>query len=82
VTNIGLHGFWFLDGNREYFVPFKDYPEFRSATVEQIHAIRRCGPGQYHWAGLDIDIEAGALEQPKSFPLEFRRSAPKARRTG
>ncbi len=79
VTNIGVHGFWFLDGDSEYFVPFKDYPEFREATVAQIHALRKAGPGQYHWPGLDLDIEAAALEEPKKFPLAFRRSRARGR---
>jgi hypothetical protein len=36
VTNIGAHGFWLLVDDREYFVPFDDYPVFRQATVSQI----------------------------------------------
>lgn len=83
VTNIGLHGFWFLDGDREFFVPFADYPEFRDAPVARIHAMRRSGPGQFHWPELDIDIETAALEAPSRYPLKFRRapSAPKKRAT-
>lgn len=79
VTNIGLHGFWFLDGGNEYFVPFKDYPGFRAATVSEIHAMRRVSPGQYHWKDLDIDIEAAALEKPENYPLQFKRGGSKPR---
>ncbi len=79
VTNIGAHGFWFLEGGCEYFVPFKDYPEFKAATVSQIHAMRRAGPGQFHWPDLDIDIEAAALEKPESFPMRFKRGPAKPR---
>jgi hypothetical protein len=33
VTSIGPHGFWLLVDDIEYFVPFRDYPVFMSATV-------------------------------------------------
>ena len=71
VTNITLHGFWLLVDNREYFVPFADYPLFRDATIAQIHAVRRAGPNQLHWAALDADIELEALVQPEHYPLMF-----------
>ncbi|MEW6776895.1 MAG: DUF2442 domain-containing protein [Bdellovibrionota bacterium] len=79
VTNIGIHGFWFLDEGREYFVPFKEYPEFRKATIGQIHIMRKIGPGQFHWPDLDIDIEIVALESPEQFLLKFKRIAKRPR---
>jgi hypothetical protein len=71
VTNISLQGFWLLVDDREYFVPFSDYPQFRDATVAQIHALRRSGPGQIHWPALDADIELDALANPEAYPLSF-----------
>ena len=71
VTNIGAHGFWLLVDDREYFVPFDDYPVFRQATVSQIYAMKRVGPDQFHWPDLDADIELGALEHPEQYPLKF-----------
>jgi len=35
VTNVHTTGFWLLVDDREYFVPFEDYPVFREATVAQ-----------------------------------------------
>ncbi len=72
VTNISATGFWLLVEDREYFVPFADYPIFRKATIEQIFAIERIGPRQYHWPSLDADIELDALEHPERFPLIWR----------
>lgn len=72
VTNIGPHGFWLLVDDREYFVPFQDYPVFRSATVAQIYAVERIAPEQLYWPHLDADIELAALERPESYPLLFR----------
>ena len=73
VTNISAFGFWMLVDDREYFVPFADYPQFLGATVAQIYAVERIGPTQFHWPDLDIDIELDALRDPESYPLKFRK---------
>jgi hypothetical protein len=72
VTSIGEAGFWLLADDREYFVPFADYPVFKNATVEQIFRVERIAPGHYSWPLLDADIELEALEQPEKFPLIYR----------
>ncbi len=71
VTNITILGFWLLVDDREYFVPFDDYPVFRRATVAQIYALERLSPTQFHWPELDADIELRALEHPQRFPLTY-----------
>ncbi|MCX7001483.1 MAG: DUF2442 domain-containing protein [Candidatus Sumerlaeota bacterium] len=73
VTNIGALGFWLLVEDREYFVPFEDYPEFKKASVEQILTFQQISPNQFHWPQLDIDIELEALDEPERFPLVFRK---------
>ncbi len=72
VTNISHLGFWLLVDDREYFVPFQDYPVFLKASISQIYNVSRIGPGQFHWPDLDIDIELAALEHPERFPLQFK----------
>lgn len=73
VTGIAAIGFWCLAGDREYFVPFVDYPDFQKATVAQIIHVEQPAPGQFYWPDLDIDIEVAALEEPERFPLHFQR---------
>ncbi len=72
VTSIGSAGFWVLVNDKEYFVPFADYPVFKKATVEQIFRVQQTGPGQYHWPDLDADIELDALESPEHYPLVWK----------
>ena len=71
VTSIGPFGFWIIADNAEYFVPFEDYPIFKTATIEQIFNIRRLSPNQIHWPDIDADIEIEALESPEKFHLVF-----------
>lgn len=65
-------GFWLLVDDREYFVPFDDYPAFRKATVGQIYLVERLSPSQFYWPELDIDLELEALENPERYPLLFQ----------
>ena len=73
VTTITQHGFWIwlASTQREFFVPFTDYPAFKSATVEQILAMQSLFPNQLYWEDLDIDIELEALVHPDNFPLSY-----------
>ncbi len=71
ITGITAIGFWLLVGEREYFVPFADYPAFRQATVAQIVNLQQAAPEQLYWPDLDIDIELAALDEPGRFPLAY-----------
>ncbi|MBL7163372.1 MAG: DUF2442 domain-containing protein [Anaerolineales bacterium] len=72
VTNISHLGFWLLVDDREYFVPFQDYPGFTNASIAQIYYVQQIGPGQFHWPDLDMDVELEALEHPERFPLQYK----------
>ena len=52
VTNIEPMGFWMLVDDREYFVPFADYPVFQGASLQQIFQMQRLSPTQLHWPDL------------------------------
>jgi hypothetical protein len=71
VTNISRLGFWVLIDDREYFVPFADYPAFQTASVKQIYGIERSASDQLYWPALDVDIDLRSLEYPEAFPLAF-----------
>ena len=71
ITNIERTGFFFLTGDRKYFVSFNDYPVFKKATIEQIYNFREESKGLFHWPSLDADIKLDALKHPERFPVVF-----------
>lgn len=73
VTNISKVGFWILVNDKEYFVPFSNYPEFKNAKIDEIFNVQFLSPRQLYWQSLDCDIELDALEAPERFPLRFHR---------
>ena len=73
LTSINDLGFWVLINDKEYFVPFAEYPGFTESSIDQIFKIKYLPPSQLHWEELDIDIELEALSKPESFPLIYRK---------
>jgi hypothetical protein len=69
VTNISQHGFWLLLDNRELFLPFKEFPWFKQATVEAILRVERLTPGHLRWPDLDVDLAVDSIEHPERYPL-------------
>ena len=73
IQNISPRGFWIFDGEKEYFVSFNDYPEFYTATVQQINDFTVDASGNFHWEVLDVDIEKESLDNPENYPLKFKK---------
>ncbi len=71
ITSVTSFGFWILCNDKEYFVSFADYPEFKNANVVSIFNVEQLSPNQLRWNELDIDIELDALENPSVFPLIY-----------
>ena len=61
-----------LAGEREFFIPFKEYPGFTEASVNQISNFIFIPPSQLRWESLDIAlfILQGTIKKP--VPLEKR----------
>ena len=72
VTNISPFGIWILTNDKEYFISYKDYSVFETATVKQIADVTTDFAGNLHWEELDADIELESLENPDNYPLIYR----------
>ena len=69
VSNVSPIGFWLLLDEREVFVPFKEFPWFRDATIGQLSAVERPHAGHLYWPELDVDLAVESLDHPERFPL-------------
>ena len=72
VTNISPFGIWILTNDKEYFINYKDYPVFETATIKQIVEVKTDISGNLHWEELNADIELESLENPDDYPLTYR----------
>ena len=69
VSNVSRHGFWLFVGDREMFVPFKEFPWFQDASVRQITNVQLPSPHHLYWPDLDIDLAVESIEHPEKYPL-------------
>lgn len=72
VQNISQHGIWILIDEKEFFLPFAQYPWFQEATVNQIYDVQYEHKKHLHWPSLDVDLEVDSLKQPEAYPLIYR----------
>lgn len=68
VTHISTGGIWVLIDDKEYFLPFEQFPVFRDATVATIHNVRLAKSGHLHWPALDLEVALESLGKPETVP--------------
>lgn len=68
VTHISISGIWVLLDDNEYFLPFEKYPDFRDATVGQIHNVRIVKGDELEWPDLQLNLSIESFDQPKHVP--------------
>lgn len=72
VANISAHGFWLFVQDKEYFLPFEDYPWFKDAKIKAILNVELLHQTHLHWPNLDVDLELESLESPEKYPLIYK----------
>jgi hypothetical protein len=72
VSNIDRFGLWILVQNKEYFLPYDEFPWFRQGTVEQILKVELLHQDHLYWPELDVDLCIDSLAEPTRFPLIYR----------
>jgi hypothetical protein len=71
VQNISKDGIWIFVEDREYFLPYKDYPWFQDAKVSEIHNVKLFHGSHLQWPDLDVDLELESLQNPERYPLIY-----------
>ena len=79
VTNVSKTGFWLLLKGEELFVPFKQFPWFREASIGELVNVDLPAAHHLYWPDLDIDLAVDSILHPDKFPLVSRERPLKAR---
>jgi hypothetical protein len=75
VTHVSKHGFWLLLSDKEFFVPFSEFPWFKNAPIGAILRVEWFEPDHLHWPDLDVDLSLESIEHPDRFPLISKSSS-------
>jgi mRNA interferase MazF len=76
--NISSHGVWLLLGDREYFLPYDEFPWFKDVPIGKILKVEEPTPGHLYWSELDIDLCIESIEYSERFPLKAKQQKTKA----
>lgn len=71
VLNVSPNGIWLLVRGKEYFLPYSDFPWFRSARLSEIRNVRLLHGHHLHWRDLDVDLDVDSLEHSERYPLKY-----------
>jgi hypothetical protein len=80
VTNVDKFGVWLLVRDKEYFLPYEEYPWFRDATIGDILSVQLLHEDHLRWPKLDVDLCVESIENPESFPLTYQAGRIASRR--
>jgi hypothetical protein len=69
------------------FLPYKNFPWFRDATVAQLVNVQWPSPHHLYWPDLDVDLAVESIDHPDKYPLVSaarpnKRVPPAGRRRG
>ena len=72
VLNVSPNGIWLYVKDREYFLPYAEFPWFKDACLSEIHRVRLHHGYHLRWEGLDVDLDLDSLDHLEHFPLKYR----------
>ncbi len=72
IQGISKQGMWILVKDREFFLPFEEYPWFAKATINQIYDFKLYHEKHLHWPSLDVDLDIDSLKYPEAYPLKCK----------
>ena len=71
VLNVSQQGVWILLLDKEYFLPYKEFPWFKDARLRDIQDVRLLHGFHLYWKSLDVDLELESLESLEKYPLKY-----------
>ena len=69
VTYISRNGLILRVKDREYYLPYTDYPWFEHAAVSDVFDVQLIGNEHIRWKNLDVDLSLSILRNPEKYPL-------------
>ena len=72
VTSVSKYELRILLGREELALPYREFPWFEQATIEQVSKIEWPSPDHLYWPLLDIDLSVESTRNPAAFPLRAR----------
>jgi hypothetical protein len=72
IQIVSTQGIWILIKDKEFFLPFTEYPWFKKATIGQIFDVELYQGKHLHWPSLDVDLDIEILKHPEKYKLIYK----------
>jgi hypothetical protein len=69
VSHISQHGIWLLLRDQELFLPDKDFPWFKDASVSAIQNVELLNEHHLYRPDLDVDLAVESIRYANRYPL-------------
>ena len=71
ITNISPYGVWLIVNDKEYYLPYSEFPWFKDAKLSDIFNLELHNTTHLYWPALDIDLDIEILENFEKYPLKY-----------
>ena len=72
ILNISPHGIWLIARDREYFLPYSEFPWFEEKNISEIFNVKLMHGSHLYWPKLDVDIDLESLQNLEQYPLVYK----------
>jgi hypothetical protein len=72
ITNISENGLWIILKEKEYFMPYSDFPWFKNAKIIDIFNVKLINEKHIYWPALDVDLDVDSIENLEKYPLIYK----------
>jgi hypothetical protein len=72
ITNISENGIWIIINEKEYFMPYSDFPWFKNAKIKDIFNVKLINKMHIYWPSLDVDLDVDSIENLENYPLIYK----------
>ena len=73
ATRIAKDGLFLQVGNDQYFLPYEEFPWFKTAKESSVLKVRLLNANHLRWPELDVDLELDCIRNPDKYPLMHSR---------
>ena len=72
ILNVSPNGIWLIVKDREYFLPYENFPWFKDKKISEIFNLKLLHNRHLYWPELDIDLDLESLKNTEHYPLVYR----------
>lgn len=74
ILNISPYGVWLIAREREYFLPYSEFPWFEEKTISEIFNVKLMHGHHLYWPEIDVDIDLESLRNIEQYPLVYKKT--------